>query len=551
MVNAAIHYFPEAFTTSGAKLMGRHAAGESFIRGFFRYSRATDVWIHVDKKSFGKQFHGRMQEYGCAKPLRVVDKASLQLLAEPGMLFCPGPGLEANAWQRTYYAPNAWSLCGITHTISTMGAMDSLAGLLTAPTQPWDAVICTSTEAKKMVQRLWGAQASYLQQRFKIQQLVLPELPVMPLGIHTEDFTFSDADKAEARKHIGADDKTIVVLFAGRLSFHAKAHPLAMYQALENAAKQLPSGHKLMLVEFGMHANDYIRDAFKEAAAAACPSVHVMTLHGGVTENFKYAWASADIFCSFSDNFQETFGITPIEAMAAGLPVVVSDWDGYKDTVRDGVDGFRIPTSMPQEGVGKVLTQRYALEIDNYDQYCGYTSSLVAVNVEAAAEAFVKLIKSPSLRKKMGKAGRERALSTYDWANIIPQYEALWAEQERIRKAYKPEEPLLKHPWPARMSPLSAFASYPTETMELDTVLRASDSDAVARFHTLKALEMVSYINTILAPDEAFEEMLKQCVQGDKTVRQLLEMFPQGIVQRIYISIAVLCKLGLLGIVKK
>ena len=28
--------------------------------------------------------------------------------------------------------------------------------------------------------------------------------------------------------------------------------------------------------------------------------------------------------------------------MAAGLPVVVSDWDGYRDTVRDGVDGFRI-----------------------------------------------------------------------------------------------------------------------------------------------------------------------------------------------------------------
>jgi glycosyltransferase involved in cell wall biosynthesis len=33
--------------------------------------------------------------------------------------------------------------------------------------------------------------------------------------------------------------------------------------------------------------------------------------------------------------------------MAAGIPVVVSDWDGYKDTVRDGVDGFRIPTFKP------------------------------------------------------------------------------------------------------------------------------------------------------------------------------------------------------------
>ena len=26
--------------------------------------------------------------------------------------------------------------------------------------------------------------------------------------------------------------------------------------------------------------------------------------------------------------------------MAAGLPLVVSDWSGYRDLVRDGVDGF-------------------------------------------------------------------------------------------------------------------------------------------------------------------------------------------------------------------
>ena len=33
--------------------------------------------------------------------------------------------------------------------------------------------------------------------------------------------------------------------------------------------------------------------------------------------------------------------------MAAGLPVVVSDWDGYRYTVSDGVEGFRVPTLAP------------------------------------------------------------------------------------------------------------------------------------------------------------------------------------------------------------
>ena len=36
----------------------------------------------------------------------------------------------------------------------------------------------------------------------------------------------------------------------------------------------------------------------------------------------------------------------PVEAMAAGLPVV-SDWDSYRHTVSEGVEGFRIPTCPP------------------------------------------------------------------------------------------------------------------------------------------------------------------------------------------------------------
>ena len=48
-------------------------------------------------------------------------------------------------------------------------------------------------------------------------------------------------------------------------------------------------------------------------------------------------YGMADVFVSPSDNIQETFGLSVIEAMASGLPVIVSDWDGYRDTVVDGV----------------------------------------------------------------------------------------------------------------------------------------------------------------------------------------------------------------------
>ena len=89
--------------------------------------------------------------------------------------------------------------CGITHTTSSAGAMDALAGLITAPVQPWDALICTSTAVKDNVTRLLQAQVDYLQSRLGVTRVVLPLLPVIPLGIHTSDFAFSDAQKAAAR----------------------------------------------------------------------------------------------------------------------------------------------------------------------------------------------------------------------------------------------------------------------------------------------------------------------------------------------------------------
>ncbi len=132
----------------------------------------------------------------------------------------------------------------------------------------------------------------------------------------------------------------------------------------------------------------------------------MVTLDGRSPEARETAWAAADLFCSLSDNIQETFGIVPVEAMAAGLPVVVTDWDGYKDTVRNGIDGFRIPTLTPGPGLAGDLAHRHALEIDTYDMYCGHSSSLVAVHAQKLTHAFTELFQSPHLRKRMGDAGR-------------------------------------------------------------------------------------------------------------------------------------------------
>lgn len=549
--STAIYYHPEAYTTSGPKLMGRNAAGESFLRGFLMHSKASEFWVQVRKPEHARHFAQTVQAFNRPQPVKAVDKNSLSGLSQAGVIYYPGPGLGEYAWHRAGYGHGAWSLCGITHTTSSAGAMDAIAELLTTPVQTWDAVICTSTAVKDNVSRLVQAQSEFLVQRLGAQRMVLPQLPVIPLGIHTQDFRFTDAQKVAARAAVGADANTLVVLYTGRLSFHAKAHPLAMYQALEQAAATLPAGQQVVLVECGWHANDFIAKAYADAAQAACPSVRVVTLDGRKAENRQTAWACADVFCSLSDNIQETFGIVPIEAMAAGLPVVVSDWDGYKDTVRDGVDGFRVPTLMPGAGLGSDLALRHALEIDNYDMYCGHSCSFVAVDVGATANAFARLFASPELRREMGSAGQERARTVYDWAAIIPQYEALWLHLTEIRKAEAPKHKPLPHPWPARMDPFHAFASYPTALLAPQTVLGLVDTDvatASLRVAEYVKLAMVDFAKVVLPAEAEVQTILAAAAGGPKPAMQLIEAIPTQRQPFVFRTLAWLVKLGILKV---
>lgn len=548
-MRTALYYHPEAYTISGPRLMGRNAAGESFLRGFLAHSRADEFWVQVQQAGHAREFARSVQAAGRDEPVRAVDARGLAGLRQAGLVYHPGPGLGEHAFQRAAHGHGAWSLCGITHTTSSDRAMDAIVALTTAPVQPWDALICTSAAVKANVIHLLEAQKAYLEERLGIRRLVLPQLPVIPLGIHCSDFAFDESQRAAARERLGVDADTVVVLFMGRLSFHAKAHPLAMYQALERAAQA--GRRKVVLVECGWHANDFIARAFADAAAQACPGVRVVTLEGRQAEDRRTAWAGADIFCSLSDNIQETFGITPVEAMASGLPVVVSDWDGYKDTVRDGIDGLRIPTVMPPPGTGGDLALRHALEIDSYDLYCGHACSFVAVDVDATARAFEQLFASPELRRRMGEAGRQRAREVFDWAAIIPRYEALWQQLADIRRAEAPKLKPLPAPWPARPDPFSAFAGYPTRTLLPQTRLRLAEADAqaaAARLARYRALAVMSFAAAVL-PDEAeCRAVLDQLARGAQPAQELVAALAPERQLLVFRALAWMLKTGVLAL---
>ena len=529
--------------------MGRNAAGESFLRGFLSYSKAKEFWIQAENSNHIEQFTKTANVFRPNSSIKVVNKNSLSLLSEPGVVSYPGPGIGTHAFHRTFFGDAAWSLCGITHTTSSIGSMDNITGLITSPVHPWDAIICTSSKVKDNVDRLLESQISYLENRLGVTKIRLPQLPVIPLGLHTDDFIYTDNQKSHARSLLGLNKETIVVLYMGRLSFHAKAHPLALYQALELAVKR--SGKEVVLVECGWHHNEFIAKAYSEAAKTACPSIRVINLDGRKESDRNTAWASADVLVSLADNIQETFGIVPVEGMAAGIPVIVSDWDGYKDTVRDGVDGYRIPTLMPGSGLGADLAFRHALEIDTYDMYCGHTCSVIAVDIEATAQAFIKLLESKQLRKNLGAQGQKRAKEVYDWSVIIPQYESLWDQLTEIRLSKGQELKPLPHPWPARSDPFHTFSSYPTQTLSAQTMLTLVDptwEKALKRIIAYKDLKMVNFANTVLPSYDETQTILKYLDQGPKTAGNIIDSVDSSRKAFVLRSLTWFVKLGILKV---
>jgi glycosyltransferase involved in cell wall biosynthesis len=541
MTNAAFYFEDEAYSMSGAQLLGRQSAGHGFLTAFARHAEVDALWGYSPRQGSAESFEKFVRPLRPDRPVRALTAASLARLAEPGCLYFPGPDIAQIAWYRESHGSARWSLCGVNHTLATKRVMDGIVDLLVAPVEPWDAVVCTSAASHEVIERLFEAQGEWLARRLGAAKAPRPRLPVIPLGVDCDAYASSAADRARARQALGLAEGDIAVIFLGRLSFHAKAHPLAMYRALGAAA----GGRSVVLIEAGWFANDRIAEAFAEARAAACPAVGHRLVDGRDPAARRDAWAAADVFCSLSDNIQETFGLAPIEAMAAGLPTVVTDWDGYRDTVRDNVDGFRIRTAMPVAGVGQALALRHALEVDDYDHYIGYLSQFAVVDLEATARAFEALFADAELRRQMGESGRKRAREVFDWRRVIAAYQALWGELAEERKRHAGAA---ARRWPARMDPFALFASFPSAGLGAESWIERAPLDP-AELGRLRSLAMVTIAHAVLPGPEVIDRLLARVpAEGVVQLRGILATLPQNERPAAVRTLAWLAKLGALRV---
>jgi len=415
--------------------------------------------------------------------------------------------------------------------------------MVSAPFEPFDALICTSRAVVSMVRSVTGAYADFLAERFGGTRPTLPRLEMIPLGVNPDRFRPATiAERNAERARFGIADDEIMVLCVGRLSHHAKAHPYPAFVAAEEAA--LRSGKNVVLVFAGWAAHPAIDKAFREGAKQFARSSRVLFVDGVDPSVRTGVWRAADVFLSLPDNIQETFGLVVVEGMSCGLPVVGSDWDGYRDLIVEGETGYLVPTSMLQ-GATQGATTRLVFGQSSYDRFLGECCQTVTVDLGKAADALTKVVEDADLRKRMGTAGRTRVMERYTWAHVIRSYEALWREQEREVRAWKPKRsasaPTCYPP------PETSFTGYPTQWLTEENRL-CSSPNAAATLDTYLGLPLTSLLSDRRCADRVILLRFLEQASEPRTIRALtIELENSGIESTAArATVAWLMKYGLL-----
>lgn len=461
-LTATLQYMKEAYggVSNPDDINGRRLAGSSFLRGFVQNTSSDAIQLISGDTSDPGAARRLIQDISPDMAVKQVERFQLDRLGAHPVIYRPDPDMSALAYQRLHFGQNAFSICGITHTTAGYRLPDPFVNLRHAPVEPWDGLICTAETVKTSLNYRLDATDEYLARRFGGAPPPRPQMPVIPLGINTNEFQVTGAELQTLREEIGVKDDDIVVSTLARLSPHFKFDPFPIYLAMEKAAQA--TGKTLHLLFSGYFLGDYSEVVFRQGAALA-PSIKIHFRKAETAAARREALAGSDIFIFAIDSIQETFGLAPVEAMAAGLPVIASDWNGMKDTVTPDV-GFRIPTRTVRGAFSRTEALLNEVGFDDMVPHMTLMSAMAEMDVPDFADKIALLATNADLRRSMGLAARRRAVEVYDWSAIIPQYEAFWAELDAIRRAATQAEADQYKGVPSPVAPpvFDFFASYPT-----------------------------------------------------------------------------------------
>jgi hypothetical protein len=244
-------------------------------------------------------------------------------------------------------------------------------------------------------------------------------LPIIPCGV--DPVEFAPMDRVQARAGLGLREGEFVILQLGRMV------PRKGVDNVIRALACLPESVAARLLVVG--GDDEVPDEVRTPEIARLRRIAqecgvadrvVFTGHRRRDELRRY-YCAADAFVTTP--WYEPFGITPLEAMACGTPVIGSAVGGIKHSVLDGVTGFLVPPRDPK----------------------------------ALADRLLELHRKPALAAAMGQAGVTRTRRLFTWDRVASDLAGVYAAVARDAQQVLPVGllPLWRGPQPVAAATLA------------------------------------------------------------------------------------------------
>jgi D-inositol-3-phosphate glycosyltransferase len=454
---------PPILQTLGATsaIPGSQIAGQECSRALLTYSRhlGKEVCLlardeHVERLSTQLEALHQISPTASAYPT-IVPLSALNA-SPPRMRLTvlhdfQGPWLDTLCHVRQMITPQLIPITCTGYGFNYQQSLHTyLSRLLLAPTHPCDALITTSKVAKQAMSSIFQRLCGQLGKMFDREFTPGFTIRVAPYGVPVD--LFRPRDRGDVRRQLELPSDKVIALYVGRIDPASKMDVTPLLLAFRTAIQKHRSRAILVLVgQIGRYAGNL-------------PSIIgdlSLTDHVIHREHLPYAsmplyYSAADLFVSLSDTLQENFGLTPVEAMASGLPVVASDWGGYQETVSHGKTGFKVPSRWIE--CDSELCRLAPLHEWQDDSF--HTSQSVQVDVDAAAAYLELLIDDESRRREMGANARKHVLDLFSSERCARWHWDLWEELGEIAAS-------LPTPLPSRPSELCVPSYFHDVTVQV------------------------------------------------------------------------------------
>lgn len=402
--------------TSPLCIDGASVFSAGFLRAVFEYSNREEVYL----PRFGGATSPAARIPAWARPyatrLRWVDGDELRdvLQHRQLVLMAPDPYLWTLACIRAQVNGYASPITGVTHAIQPIKLASWLSSAMLRLLHTSDALVCTSRAGQSALEKI----VESLPATLRGADLIPFRTPIIPLGIEPQLSQEWRETGGSAGRQKGLPTS---LLYIGRLSDTNKADLVPMLFALRDVARQ----RSVRLTIAGDDRQRRLGAALRAVAAELGLSDALSVVPNPSREDKWRLLREADIFVSPVDNVQETFGLSLLEAMLAGLPVVASDWSGYRDIVVHGRTGFLVPTM-----IGRPRRRDEGIDIAGSWQRNAGMAAATVVDFESWKQHVTQLVDDVDLRLRMGREGHQRVLAEFSWRAVIGAYEALWTDLE-------------------------------------------------------------------------------------------------------------------------